>query len=156
MDGMKDSQLYISKGVQQTRNIGFFLGKILKKQDVIGLVGELGCGKTVFTQGIARGLGIKGYITSPSFTIINEYPGPLPLYHIDLYRIKDKHELLELGLEEYYEGNGVCVIEWFEHLGLKQGYLEIRFEILNQRKRRLIFIPHGQRPLDIIKKLKAR
>ena len=98
--------------VEQTVNVGKHLGKALERGDVICLVGDLGAGKTAFTGGIADALGIKGYITSPTFTIINEYEGNIPLYHFDVYRIADPEEMFEIGFEEYINGNGVAVIEW--------------------------------------------
>lgn len=100
--------------VQETVKAGEILGKLLKKGDVVCLNGDLGAGKTAFTNGIAHALGIKGYITSPTFTIINEYSGQLPLYHFDVYRISDFTEMFEIGFEEYLDGGGVSVIEWAE------------------------------------------
>lgn len=96
----------------QTIEEGRLLGSILKKGDVVCLEGELGTGKTAFTAGIAKALGIEGYIKSPTFTIVNEYKGKLPLYHFDVYRISDSSEMFEVGFEEYLYGNGVVVIEW--------------------------------------------
>ncbi|HHW00143.1 MAG TPA: tRNA (adenosine(37)-N6)-threonylcarbamoyltransferase complex ATPase subunit type 1 TsaE [Clostridiaceae bacterium] len=98
--------------VDQTIEAGRLLGSILQKGDVICLEGALGTGKTAFTSGIAKALGIDGYIKSPTFTIVNEYKGKLPLYHFDVYRISDSSEMFEVGFEEYLYGNGVVVIEW--------------------------------------------
>ena len=83
---------------------------------IIGLKGSLGAGKTTFTRGFARGLGIEDTITSPSYTLIQEYSGRLPLYHMDLYRIADEEEFFLLGAEEMLYGKGVCLIEWFERV----------------------------------------
>ena len=97
-----------------TVRIGEKLGALLREGDVVCLSGDLGTGKTAFTGGIARALGIDSYVTSPTFTIVNEYKGRLPLYHFDVYRIADPEEMFEIGLEEYLGGNGVVVVEWAE------------------------------------------
>ena len=103
-----------TKSVADTEMVGFKLGEMLGSGDVICLRGSLGTGKTAFTGGIAGALGISGYITSPTFTIVNEYTGRLPLYHFDVYRISDPEEMFEIGFEEYLDGRGVVVIEWAE------------------------------------------
>ena len=100
--------------VEKTVELGRKLGQILHKGDSVCLTGDLGTGKTAFTGGIAKSLGIDGYITSPTFTIINEYEGRLPLYHFDVYRISGAGEMLETGYDEYISGNGITVIEWAE------------------------------------------
>lgn len=102
----------ITNNENETYNIGIKIGKQLKAGDILSLNGDLGAGKTYLTKGIAKGLGIKDYITSPTFTILNEYKGRIPLYHFDVYRINDVEEMYEIGFEEYLYGNGVCVIEW--------------------------------------------
>jgi tRNA threonylcarbamoyladenosine biosynthesis protein TsaE len=98
--------------VEETVELGLKLGRILQRGDSICLTGDLGTGKTAFTGGIARALGISEYITSPTFTIVNEYEGRLPLYHFDVYRIGDAEEMFETGYYEYINGNGVTVVEW--------------------------------------------
>ena len=97
-----------------TRALGERLGHLCVAGDVILLEGNLGAGKTVIAQGIARGLGVLGVVNSPTFTLIKEYAGRLPLYHFDLYRLEDASEAAELGLDEYLEQHGVCVLEWAE------------------------------------------
>ncbi len=102
---------------QDTREFGLELAKKLKPGDVVALIGELGTGKTTLTKSIAEGLGIREMITSPTFTIVQEYTdGRLPLYHFDVYRICDLEEMYELGYEEYFFGEGVCVIEWADQI----------------------------------------
>ena len=101
-----------SSSREETINAGLKLGRLLKKGDIVCLNGELGSGKTVFVAGIAAALGVGGYITSPTFTIINEYKARIPLYHFDAYRIANPEEMYELGFEEYIDGNGIVVIEW--------------------------------------------
>jgi len=102
----------VSHSVQETVDAGFRLGGILDRGDMVCLTGGLGSGKTAFTGGIASALGIEGYITSPTYTIINEYQGKIPLYHFDAYRIANANEMFEIGFEEYIDGNGIVVIEW--------------------------------------------
>lgn len=95
--------------------MGFELGKAAKCGEVYTLSGELGAGKTVFAKGFAKGLGVEEHVTSPTFTLINEYlSGRLPFYHFDIYRISDISELYDIGYEEYFYANGVCLVEWSE------------------------------------------
>lgn len=105
---------FVTHSAQETFKAGYCLGGILKKGDVVCLTGALGTGKTAFAGGIAAALGIEGYVTSPTFTIVNEYNGKTPLYHFDVYRIEDPAEMFEIGFEEYIEGRGITVIEWAE------------------------------------------
>lgn len=103
-----------SARVEQTRLLGAALGALLRRGDVVLLQGNLGAGKTALTQGIGEGMGVHGVINSPTFTILKEYSGPMPLYHFDLYRIEDPDEVYALGFEDYLSGDGVCVVEWAE------------------------------------------
>lgn len=105
----------ILRSFEETRALGKKIGAILKPGDILLLEGDLGAGKTTFTQGLAEGLGVEEYVNSPTFVIINEYfTGRLPLYHMDLYRVEEEAQLYDLGVEEYFFGNGVCVVEWPE------------------------------------------
>lgn len=104
--------IYISNSVEETKKIAADFAKTLKAGDVICMYGDLGAGKTAFAQGLARGMEIDAPVTSPTFTIVNEYDGALPLYHFDVYRVADDDELYEIGYEEYVYGGGVSVIEW--------------------------------------------
>lgn len=98
---------------EETYQLGYQMGQNAKKGEVYCLDGDLGVGKTVFTQGFASGLGIMDTVNSPTFTIIQEYEGTgLPLYHFDVYRISDIEEMEEIGYEDYFYGEGVCLIEW--------------------------------------------
>jgi tRNA threonylcarbamoyladenosine biosynthesis protein TsaE len=99
---------------EQTRRLGAALGELLAAGDVVLLSGELGAGKTAFAQGIGAGLGVAGTINSPTFTIVKEYAGRLPLYHFDLYRIEEPDELFALGFDDVFGGEGVAVVEWAE------------------------------------------
>lgn len=98
--------------VNETKELGRKLGKLLKAGDVVALDGDLGAGKTAMTGGIAEGMGINARISSPTFTIVNEYPGALTLYHFDTYRLTGEDDFLDSGLDEYFDAGGVCVIEW--------------------------------------------
>lgn len=97
---------------QETFEIGYEIGKAAKAGDIYCLIGDLGVGKTVFSKGFAQGLGIDEHITSPTFTIVQVYDGEKPLYHFDMYRIEDPDELEMIGYEEYFFGQGVCLVEW--------------------------------------------
>ena len=147
----------VSNSAAQTRNMGMKLGKSAAAGDVILLVGPLGAGKTCLTQGIARGLGIHEYTASPSFVLVREYQGKLPLYHIDLYRLDKIEEVTQLGLDDYLYGNGVCVVEWADKgLGvLPEEHLLIEMQIVSPLKRRLSFMPRGTRYLEMLSKLKS-
>lgn len=102
----------ITNSEKETLELGRLIGTKLKSGDVLSLDGDLGAGKTYMTKGIAEGMGIKDYITSPTFTILNIYEGDLTLYHFDVYRIDDPREMEEIGFDEYLYGDGVCVVEW--------------------------------------------
>ncbi len=108
--------LVYTSGPEETIQLGELIGGMLKPGNLIGICGELGTGKTHLIKGLARGLGVEGryYVTSPSFTIINEYPGRMDLNHFDLYRLDEASQLEELGYEEYFYGEGITVIEWAE------------------------------------------
>lgn len=101
---------------EQTRELGERLGGLLRPGDVAALAGGLGAGKTVFVSGLARGLGVEDerLVTSPTFVILHEYPGRIDLYHFDLYRLERIQDVWDLGYEEYFEGRGVCAVEWAE------------------------------------------
>ena len=99
---------------EETEKLGYETGLKAKAGDIFCLSGDLGVGKTVFTKGFAKGLGIDEDITSPTFTLINEYNGRIPLYHFDVYRIGDIEEMEEIGYDDYFFGQGICLIEWAE------------------------------------------
>jgi tRNA threonylcarbamoyladenosine biosynthesis protein TsaE len=131
----------ITQGAEETRALAQRLAQKLQPGDVLLLIGELGAGKTTFVQGLAEGLGIDPkLINSPTFVLIQEYEGgKLPLYHVDAYRIRDPWELLEVGLEEYFERSGIVVIEWgdkLKELAPPQA-IEVHFEIVDESRRRV-------------------
>lgn len=143
---------------EQTMALGRQLAPGLQAQDVILLDGDLGAGKTTFTKGLAAGLGIKRNVKSPTFTIIREYQGGrLPLYHMDVYRLEDGSGD-ELGLEEYFNGDGVNVIEWSQFIAdeLPENYLRIVFkrdDAAGENQRTLAFEPHGDHFTALIQPL---
>ena len=103
---------YISNSCEETEKIAYDFSMKLQSGDVVCMYGDMGVGKTAFVHGLAKGLGINEPITSPTFTIVNEYYGKFTLYHFDVYRIDDPDEMYEIGYDEYIDGDGVCVIEW--------------------------------------------
>lgn len=116
--------------LNETEKFGIFLGENLKPGDVVCLNGDLGAGKTTLTKSIAKGLGIDDYVTSPTFTIVNEYYGKTDLYHIDTYRLDDKIDLDYLGFDEYFYSDGVTIVEWAEKIrdALPEEYMEINIK----------------------------
>lgn len=110
--------VFYTKNAEETTLLGEKIGALLKTGDVIAMDGDLGAGKTHFTYGLAKAMGIDEYITSPTFTIVNEYrSGRLPLFHFDAYRLSCAEELYDIGYEDYLAQNGVCVIEWAVNVG---------------------------------------
>ena len=107
---------YLSHSTEQTEQIAAEFASTLKSGDVIAYRGPMGAGKTAFTRGVAAGLGYQGRVTSPTFTIVNEYEGPLPLFHFDMYRLADEEELFDIGWEDYLSRRGVCLVEWSERI----------------------------------------
>ncbi|GAX07138.1 tRNA threonylcarbamoyladenosine biosynthesis protein TsaE [Secundilactobacillus pentosiphilus] len=146
---------------EETMAIGQKMAPLLEPKDIILLDGDLGAGKTTFTKGLAAGLGIKRNVKSPTFTIIREYQdGRIPLYHMDVYRLEDGSGD-ELGLEEYFNGDGVSVVEWSKFVAdeLPADYLRIAFKRLDdegESQRELIFEPHGKRFEEMLKKLREK
>jgi tRNA threonylcarbamoyladenosine biosynthesis protein TsaE len=144
-------------GEEQTRDIGERIGRMLRRGDVVLLSGDLGTGKTCLTQGIGRGLDCHAQVNSPSFVLMNEYPGREMLFHVDLYRVEDIEELDDLGLWDYAE-KGVLVIEWPERgADLLPGdglVIELRYGDV-ERQRRLRFLPHGPRGSELVRSLGA-
>ncbi|MBE3582119.1 MAG: tRNA (adenosine(37)-N6)-threonylcarbamoyltransferase complex ATPase subunit type 1 TsaE [Thermoanaerobacteraceae bacterium] len=142
------------KDSTSTRKLGRALGRLVLPGDVIILAGELGAGKTTLAQGLAEGLGVEGWITSPTFTLIQEYRGRCPLYHLDLYRLEDPEEIWDLGLEEYLKGSGVTVVEWGDRLGaFVPERLEIHLAVGPGEGRRARLIPSGERYRELVKEL---
>jgi tRNA threonylcarbamoyladenosine biosynthesis protein TsaE len=146
----------ITRSPEETQALGRRLGKLAVAGDVILLVGKLGAGKTCLTQGIAWGLGIKEYAASPSFVLVRELYGRLPLYHIDFYRLENLEEIAELGLDEYFYGKGVSVVEWAEKALalLPPENMLIEMEYIAENERRLKLKASGQRYREMLAELK--
>ena len=140
-----DIMIMISSSETETFNLGVRLGEKLKAGTVLSLNGDLGAGKTQLTKGIAKGMGIEDYVTSPSFTILNEYEGRVRLYHFDVYRIEDVNEMYEIGFEEYLFGDGVCIVEWGDMVEeiLPENTIHIKIKRLDEDKRELTIDDKG-------------
>jgi tRNA threonylcarbamoyladenosine biosynthesis protein TsaE len=142
----------------QTRRWGGRLGKLVSGGEIVGLTGDLGTGKTCFVRGVAEALEVtkEAWVRSPTFTLINEYEGRLPVYHIDLYRIGSRADLEDLNLREYLFSDGVSLIEWFEKLPADEldEYLELKLAYVNGTARQLTFTAHGERYESVVESLR--
>jgi tRNA threonylcarbamoyladenosine biosynthesis protein TsaE len=138
---------------EETEGFAQKIAKMLRPSDVLLLEGDLGAGKTTFTKGLAKGLGITKVVKSPTFTIIKEYQGDLPLYHMDVYRLEDSCE--DLGFDEYFEGDGVTVVEWASMIRdfLPKEYLEIEIKHEDDLRRKIQLIPNGDHYIKMCKEL---
>jgi tRNA threonylcarbamoyladenosine biosynthesis protein TsaE len=148
-----------TEDVEETRRLGEIIGRAVVKPIVIALHGNLGSGKTAFVQGLARGLEVppEFYITSPTFTLINEYPGRLPLYHVDLYRLDTESDPADIGLADILAGDGVVAIEWADKLpaGAFAEGLEIHFDMLSPDRREITLIGSGQPGVSLLKAVES-
>ncbi|MRH44877.1 tRNA (adenosine(37)-N6)-threonylcarbamoyltransferase complex ATPase subunit type 1 TsaE [Aquibacillus halophilus] len=135
---------FTSCTTEETKRLAKKLSLLLKPGDVITLAGDLGAGKTTFTKGIGAGLGVTRTINSPTFTIVKEYMGELPLYHMDVYRLENSDE--DIGFEEYFNGNGITVIEWaiFIKDFLPEHRLDIDIRRKDENTRIITFFPKGE------------
>lgn len=146
-----------SFSVKDTLLIGKAVSKAVKRGDIICLVGQLGSGKTVLTKGIVSGLGFrKEDVLSPTFVLIRQYEAKLPVYHFDLYRLKDAGDIIRLGYEEYFYGQGVSIVEWAEKLKelTPSEYLKIDLEVRKNGVRDFKFKPVGKRYKELLEKIK--
>ncbi len=144
-----------------TFNLGKKLGKKLEVGSILALIGELGCGKTLFTRGICAGLDVPlRYVNSPTFVFVNEYRGRLPVYHMDLYRLQDVADAFGIGVLDYLakKENGVIIVEWAEKVLslLPESYLRVQFEVLSARERELTISSVGDRLSGLIMELGKR
>ncbi len=148
--------VFQTKSASETIRIGKNIGSLLLPGDIVALVGELGAGKTQFIKGLAAGVGVgkPTYISSPSFTLINEYVGKVRFYHIDLFRLKSEKEAEELGLEEYFQGGGITAIEWADKIPslLPEEILWINICYTGKNIRSFEMIGKGKRYEDLINK----
>lgn len=145
---------------EETQELGENIGTLISDPTLLALTGELGSGKTAFVQGLARGLEVpqEYYITSPSFTLINEYPGRMRLFHVDLYRLDNYTDLEETGLYDILEGDGVVAVEWAEKLpeDLLSTYIAIGFNIIDDKTREINLIAYGHDAVGLIKALDTK
>ena len=130
---------FITDSPRQTESLGEALGKILTPGTVIAYLGDLGAGKTAFTRGLARGLGYREPVTSPTYTIVNEYlGGRLPLFHFDMYRLRSYDDLFDIGWEDYLDRGGVCAVEWSENVAdAMENAVTVRIEKTGDESRRI-------------------
>ena len=147
---------FICKNKKETQDLGKLIASNSFRGEVITLKGQLGAGKTTFSQGFASGLNIKGVINSPTFNIVKCYfDSIIPLYHIDAYRLEDLHQ--DLGLEEYIEGDGVCLVEWAEFIQevIPDELLKIEIKILENEERMITITPLGSKYEELLKVVKS-
>lgn len=139
---------YRTHSEDETEALGEELGRSIAPGTVIAFTGDLGAGKTAFTRGLARGLGVSDRVTSPTFTIVNEYEGGrLPLFHFDMYRLESSDELFDIGWEDYLTRNGVCAVEWSEKVGdALVGAVQINIRRGGAETERVITMPEGEAP----------
>lgn len=139
----KEGLEVLSRSPEITEGIGSFFAKRLIAGDILAFSGDLGSGKTCFIRGVCRGLKVPAniYITSPTFVILNRYEGRLPIYHFDFYRLISEEEIMDLGYEEYFFGQGVCLIEWAERVGglMPEAHLKVNMYALSENERRIEF-----------------
>ena len=129
---------HLSHSEQETEQLGEQVARKLPRGTVIAYTGELGMGKTAFTRGLARGLGCRGRVTSPTFTIVNEYEGPTPLFHFDMYRLNGSEDLFDIGWEDYLDRGGVCAVEWSENVTeAMEGAVSVTIDVLGENTRRI-------------------
>lgn len=144
---------------KQTQHLGQKIGSLIRSATIIALSGDLGSGKTTLIQGISRGLDVPAeyYITSPTYTLINQYPGRLPLFHVDLYRIEDSESLHDIGLYDILQENGVIAIEWADKLdgGILTEYISIAMAFVSDDSRKLFLTAYGLKENDLLKKLQS-
>lgn len=148
-----------SKNTAETIRIGRDIGGLLRPGDVVALVGELGAGKTQFIKGLAEGAGVgkSTYVSSPSFTLINEYPGRVPFYHVDLFRLEQEKEAEELGLEDYFQGGGITAVEWADKIPslLPKEMLLIHIAYTGKNTRSLEITGRGRRYLNLVDQIQS-
>lgn len=141
---------FLTNSPQETERVGAALGKILTPGTVIAYLGDLGAGKTAFTRGLAKGLGCGDMVTSPTYTIVNEYlSGRLPLFHFDMYRLASSDDLWDIGWEDYLEQGGVCAVEWSENVAdAMEDAIRVTIEKTGENSRR-ITIEGGKNLADL-------
>ncbi len=142
-----------TKNDEETKAFAERLGELLRPNQVVTLDGDLGAGKTTFTKGLAKGLGVKRTVNSPTYTIVKEYRGRMPLYHMDVYRLEDSEE--DIGFDEYFSGEGITVIEWSDYIHpfLPERYLKIQMKKISADERQILLQPIGEEYEKLIEEL---
>ena len=158
---MADKHILIAtQSATETQRQGQIIGAAIEQPIIMALSGDLGSGKTAFVQGLAKGLDVseKYYVTSPTFTLINEYPGRYPLYHVDLYRIEHLLELEDIGLDEVLLADAVIAIEWAEKLSKEvlSNHLRLQFDITGESTRRIDLFAYGHPTANLLKALEPQ
>lgn len=155
---MKQTWEYVSASPEKTLQLGISLGERLFPGSVLALQGPLGAGKTLLTQGIARGLQIvdSSQVTSPTFVLLQEYPARLPIYHFDTYRLKHLQEFEDLGAQEYFAGQGVCLIEWADRIKplLPAERLEVELQPLDAQQRKIVLTAAGKAYVELLEEIR--
>ena len=158
--GMSESLTFDLPNLAATETLGRHLGSLLFPGAVIGLTGPLGAGKTQLVRAVAQGLGLTNsrVVTSPTFVLIQEYQGRLPIYHFDAYRLRSPNEFLDLGVLEYFEGDGVCLVEWADRVPttFPSDHLWVQMAVTGENSRRLTITGHGERSEGLVRRLPAK
>ena len=151
--------VFHTRSALETIRFGKRIGSLLQPGDVVALVGELGAGKTQFIKGLAAGVGIvkTTYISSPSFTLINEYGGKVPFYHVDLFRLEREKDAEELGLEDYFQGGGITAVEWADKIPslLPEEVLLIHIVYTGKDSRSIEIIGEGKRYMNLVDQIQS-
>ena len=155
---VQQQYVFLSSSPAATFSFGKRVGQKLKAGSILALIGELGCGKTLFTRGICDGVGVpERYVNSPTFVFANEYLGRLPVFHIDLYRLNTITEGFEIGILDYLAkaDSGIIVVEWAEKILslLSDNYLQVQFQVLSVRRRQLMLVGFGERFGSLLREL---
>ncbi len=160
VNGDETSFTFESHSAGQTEELGTELGKLLEQGDVVTLSGELGGGKTCFVRGLVSSVSPSSLdmVASPTFALLNEYPGQPPVMHYDCYRLRGTDDAIELGLNEHLEGQNICLIEWPDRINeiLPDNRIDIEFEYAGETDRRITFYPIGEKAVNQIKKLLSK
>ena len=148
----------VTKNPDQTFRLGRVFGKMLPRASMVALIGDLGAGKTLLAKGIAKGLGVEDEreVSSPTFVLVNEYRGQIPVHHVDLYRLQDSVEVEEIGWEEFISGPGVTLVEWAEKVPdlLPEDRIEVYLHWVGAEERKLVFIGKGRAARDLVARLR--
>jgi tRNA threonylcarbamoyladenosine biosynthesis protein TsaE len=150
----------ITKSPDQTLRLGHVFGRMLPQASMVALIGDLGSGKTLLAKGIAKGLGVEDEreVSSPTFVLVNEYRGPIPVHHVDLYRLQDSVEVEDIGWEEFISGPGVTLVEWAEKVPdlLPEDRIEVYLHWVGAGERKLVFVGKGQAARGLVNHLRKK